>query len=427
MTAIRTDAPVHLVRGDDEVILRDATRDLVHALLGDQDRRPGRRGGRADRFRRRTSTPSSSRWSTPPRRRRSSPTAGSSSAATSTVHGRRSSPRSSATSPTRSPTTSLVLVWESGRGAQVAPRRRRAAGGGEQVDTSPGRKDARPGSTSRSAAPGLTLDRAAADRLVAVAGRGPERLVGVLGDPRRQLRRRAPGSASTTSSPFLGEAGGVPPWELTDAIDRGDIAGALGQLHRMIGGGGRHPLQVMATLHGHYARMLALDGADGHAARRTRPQLLGMKGSTFPARKALSQARRLGHDGSVEADRAAGRAPTSTCGAARRWPDDLVLEVLVARLAPRRWLGAERARLSRSAEALRDLGHQAALAAGGGVPVDDALGGGLVDALHGERAAARRRRRRRPRRRSTARLTRVFSSERTALLRSWRTRSAGCA
>ena len=37
MTDIRPDAPVHLVRGDDEVILRDAARELVHALLGDLD------------------------------------------------------------------------------------------------------------------------------------------------------------------------------------------------------------------------------------------------------------------------------------------------------------------------------------------------------------------------------------------------------
>ena len=29
----------------------------------------------------------------------------------------------------------------------------------------------------------------------------------------------------------------MPPWELTDALDKGDIAGALGKLHRMTGGG----------------------------------------------------------------------------------------------------------------------------------------------------------------------------------------------
>ena len=61
--------------------------------------------------------------------------------------------------------------------------------------------------------------------------------------------------------PFLGESGSVPPWDLTDAIDRGDTPGALTQLRRMMDGGDRHALQVLGTLHSHYARMLRLDGA----------------------------------------------------------------------------------------------------------------------------------------------------------------------
>ena len=48
--------------------------------------------------------------------------------------------------------------------------------------------------------------------------------------------------------PFLGEAGGVPPWELTDAIDRGDTAAALDRLPGWSAVGTRHPLQVIATL-----------------------------------------------------------------------------------------------------------------------------------------------------------------------------------
>ncbi|HET9442621.1 MAG TPA: hypothetical protein VFO65_04815, partial [Acidimicrobiales bacterium] len=59
--------------------------------------------------------------------------------------------------------------------------------------------------------------------------------------------------------PFLGEAGGVAPWGLTDAIDKGDTAGAVSQLHRMLGAGDRHPLAVMSSLHRHYAAMLRLD------------------------------------------------------------------------------------------------------------------------------------------------------------------------
>ena len=57
-------------------------------------------------------------------------------------------------------------------------------------------------------------------------------------------------------APFLGEAGGVAPWELTDAIDRGDTAAALTTLHRLLargrtppaGGAGHapHPLRPHA-------------------------------------------------------------------------------------------------------------------------------------------------------------------------------------
>ncbi|HEX2193320.1 MAG TPA: hypothetical protein VHH09_09010, partial [Acidimicrobiales bacterium] len=55
-------------------------------------------------------------------------------------------------------------------------------------------------------------------------------------------------------TPYLGQAGPVAPWDLTDAIDAGDIAAALGHLRRLLAAGGRHPLVVLATLHTHYAR-----------------------------------------------------------------------------------------------------------------------------------------------------------------------------
>jgi DNA polymerase-3 subunit delta len=96
-------------------------------------------------------------------------------------------------------------------------------------------------------------------------------------------------------------------------------------------GGGRHGLQIMATLHGHYARMLMLDGA-AVTGEKDAAQLLGMKGSTFPARKALTQARRLGHDRVVQAIDLLAAADLDLRGA-KAWPDGLVLEVLVARLA----------------------------------------------------------------------------------------------
>ena len=60
---------------------------------------------------------------------------------------------------------------------------------------------------------------------------------------------------------YGGDAGSVVPWELDDAIDRGDIAAALKVLHRLLPS--RHPLQLLAALHGRYQRMLRLDGRRG--------------------------------------------------------------------------------------------------------------------------------------------------------------------
>jgi len=130
--------------------------------------------------------------------------------------------------------------------------------------------------------------------------------------------------------PFLGEPGSVPPWELTDAIDRGDTAGALDRLERMLNAGERHPLVVMATLHNHYARMLRLDGS-GVADDRGAAALLGVK-SPFQARKALDMARRLEPEGIARAITLLADADLDLRGA-KDWPENLVVEVLVARLS----------------------------------------------------------------------------------------------
>ena len=133
-------------------------------------------------------------------------------------------------------------------------------------------------------------------------------------------------------APYLGGAGSVAPWELTDAIDRGDTAVALTVLRRLIGPGGRHPLVILATLHSHFARMLRLEGADvvDEAAAAT---LLGISGgSTYPAKKALLQVRRLGHAPVARAIHLLAEADLALKGAVD-WPAEVVLEVLVARLS----------------------------------------------------------------------------------------------
>ena len=62
-------------------------------------------------------------------------------------------------------------------------------------------------------------------------------------------------------------------------------------------------------------------------------QVLNMKGSTFPAKKALDQSRKLGHDGVAEAVRLLAEADLDVRKFKKDWPDELVMEVLVARLS----------------------------------------------------------------------------------------------
>jgi len=130
-------------------------------------------------------------------------------------------------------------------------------------------------------------------------------------------------------TPFLGEAGGVAPWDLTDAIDQGRTADALDALHRLVGAGGRHPLVVMATLHRHFAAMLRLDGS-GVATDEEAAAALGMQ--AFPAAKVRRQAGRIGWVGISRAMTLLADADLALRGVAG-WPDELVLEVLVARLS----------------------------------------------------------------------------------------------
>ena len=226
------------------------------------------------------------------------------------------------------PSTRLVLEWQGGRIPKALAEGVTRCGG-QLIDTSPGRKLGE-WVTEQLAESGLKVDADGRKRLVSWVGDEPGRLVGLI-----ELLRSTFGAGTKITAaeiePFLGDDGGVPPWDLTDAIDRGDRKAALDLLQRMIGAGDRHPFQVLATLHTHYARMLRLEGSDV-AGEREAADLLGMKGSTFSAKKALGQARRLGHERVVRAIGLLADADLDLRGG-KAWPAPLVLEVLVARLA----------------------------------------------------------------------------------------------
>ena len=237
------------------------------------------------------------------------------------------------------PTTSLLLV--TGEGGRLSPKLTAAVkSAGRVIDAGvPPTKGGRStwlAEQLRSAP--VHLDPSALRVLDRHLGEDLGRLASLLDTLAAAYGRDARlGEAEVT--PYLGEAGSVPPWELTDAIDAGDAAAALEALRRMTTAGERHPLQVMAVLHGYVANMLRLDGA-GAGDAQAAAQALGRdpKKSSFPAKKALEQGRRIGHDGVVNAITLLAEADLDLRGA-KGWPEELVLEVLVARLSrlsPRR-------------------------------------------------------------------------------------------
>jgi DNA polymerase III subunit delta len=226
------------------------------------------------------------------------------------------------------PSTVLVLEWGGTGRLPKALADAVEAAGGQVISTDPGRDVADFVSKAAEQA-GVRLERDAQRHLVDWLGDDPGKLPGILA-----VLASTYGEGTRLSvadvEPFLGEAGGVPPWDLTDAIDRGDIAASITTLTRMLRAG-RHPMQVMATLHTHFQRILRLDGAAVRGEKEA-ATVLGLKGSTFPAKKALAQARRLGPDGVRESIRLLARTDLELRGTID-WPAELSMEVLVARLA----------------------------------------------------------------------------------------------
>lgn len=227
------------------------------------------------------------------------------------------------------PTENVLVLAAAGRAVPAELVKAVKASGGRLVDADPGR-------TARSRADWLEgrlqrvaihLDAAARRRLAEHVGEDAARV-----DPILELLEAAYGTGSRVTvdelEPLLGEEGGAPPWELTDAIDSGDGEKAVQMLHRMLAS--RHPLGLLALLHRHVAAMLRLDGATDVHGEEDAATVLKM--SAFPARKALAQSRRLGHDRIARAVEVLATADADLRGRVA-WPAELVIEVAVARLA----------------------------------------------------------------------------------------------
>jgi len=328
-------APVHLVTGDDPRLRADATRALVTELLGDDDPSLALEeftlaarsdGGDGDGGPGGDGPPvvdrALSSASTPPfgtdRRVIVIRDAGAMSASDADAVARYLADPC--------PTTALVLVGGGGR-LPVAVTKAVKAAGGQEVKSTP----AKTGDALAAAldGAGIALTGAAAHRVADWFGDDAGRIPALL-----DVLRAAYGDGARVDvddlEPYLGEAGGVAPYHLTGAIDKGDAPGALEILHRLRGAS-FHPLQVMAVLHKHYQRLLRLDDPS-IGGEQGAVEALGGKVKPYPAGLALRQSRLLGGDGLRSAYGLLAKADVDLRGATAL-PEDAVLEVLVARLA----------------------------------------------------------------------------------------------
>lgn len=254
------------------------------------------------------------------------------------------------------PTTTLVIVWDlppESRAKRAAPPKALleavAVGGGVVEDIAPGSKVAA-WVTERLKREPQKFDKDAVDVLVARVGEDPDTLIGLLTTIRGMF---APGARVTAPDleGVLADEGGVPPWIVTDAIEAGDPTAAVVALQRMVGPGGRHPLQVMASLTTYVSNLLALDGGVSSADQAAK--VLG--GNPFVAKKALAQSQRLGSERVADLVQLVANADLDLRGR-RRLTDEAVMEVLVARMASRSATVGRRAQRSGSSSGRRRSG-----------------------------------------------------------------------
>jgi DNA polymerase-3 subunit delta len=140
--------------------------------------------------------------------------------------------------------------------------------------------------------------------------------------------------------PYLGDAGDVPEWDLTDAIDSGNAAKAIVVARRMLDSKGRAGLQIVNMLQRHYLRMAKLEGSGVRGADDA-AALLGIR--SFPATKSLQMSQRLGTERISTAVHWITNADIALKGGVSFGGKDLntdmdvteltVIEILVARLA----------------------------------------------------------------------------------------------
>jgi DNA polymerase III subunit delta len=135
---------------------------------------------------------------------------------------------------------------------------------------------------------------------------------------------------ATMLEPFLGSKGSVPIFDLTDAIDNGEMATALGIVDRMMGPGRTSGHALIASLGNHFSRIARLDGVDVRTGKDA-AAILGVT-EEYPAKKALNASRRLDTQSMATAVGLVAQADLDLKGMSGL-DERVVLEILVARLA----------------------------------------------------------------------------------------------
>ncbi len=139
--------------------------------------------------------------------------------------------------------------------------------------------------------------------------------------------------------PYLGDAGDVPEWDLTEAIDAGNAAKAITVARRMLDSRDRVGVMIVNILRRHYWSVARLEGS-GAQSETEAAALLGIH--QFRAKKVLTASRVLGPDRIAHAISLIARADQDLKGGAHygaknerdvELTDLTVIEVLVARLA----------------------------------------------------------------------------------------------
>jgi DNA polymerase III subunit delta len=227
------------------------------------------------------------------------------------------------------PMPSTILILVAGGGTIPAPLVKAVTASGRVIDVATGKAGDRKTwlSDHLRHAP-VKLEPGAAKLLGEHVGEDLGRVEGLLAALAAAYGEGARIS-SDDLSPYLGGAGNVPRYELTEAIDGGEVGSALVVLHRMLEAGGLAAIQVLSTLHTHLAQMLALDGAD-ISNEREAAEVLGIP--AYPAKKVWEQSRRLGSSGIAQGINWLARADLDLKGASGL-PPEVVVEILVARLA----------------------------------------------------------------------------------------------